>query len=196
MGTSNTNAIDSLWKGLYRVGGAAALLAGVVFRRNLGVEVSLFGPQAPASVAGWFALLQENRLLGLTLLSIFDVVDYALVGLMLVALCVALWRTGRSASAIATACGLVGIAVSFASNAAFAMLSLSDQYAAAASEAERSMLLAAGQALLAAGEGGGFYLSILLLAVAGLIFSALMLRSGAFGRAAAWVGLQIGRAHV
>ena len=98
MGTSNTNAIDSPWKGLYRVGGAAALLAGVVFRRNLGVEVSLFGPQAPASVAGWFALLQENRLLGLTLLSIFDVVDYALVGLMLIALAFALRRRFRSQS--------------------------------------------------------------------------------------------------
>ena len=34
-------ATDSAWKGLYKVGGAAALIAAVLFRRNLGAEFSL-----------------------------------------------------------------------------------------------------------------------------------------------------------
>lgn len=189
MYTANTDAIDTTWRALYRVGGAAALLAGVVFRRNLSAEASLLGVRAPTSVADWFALLQSNRLLGLTLLSFFDVVGYALVGLMLLALGVALRRTHRGALAIALASGLAGVTVYSASNTALTMLSLSNQYAAATSDAQRSLLLAAGQASLATNQGSGFQVSLFLLAAAGLLFSAVMLRSTAFGRIAGYIGI-------
>jgi hypothetical protein len=77
------------------------------------------------------------------------------------------------------------------------MLSLSDQYAAATTEAQRTMLLAAGQAMLAinrfsspgAHPGAGGYMSLLLIAVAGLITSSVMLRSDVFNRATAYVGI-------
>ncbi|NMC80388.1 MAG: hypothetical protein GYA59_13595 [Chloroflexi bacterium] len=187
---------SSTWKPLYRVGGAAALLAALVFRRNIGAEVSLFsGPMPLASAADWFALLQNRPLIGAAFLAVFDLVDYALVGLMLLAVCAAFWQSHKSAAAIALASGLVGIATSFASNITLPMFSLSQQYAAATSEAQRAMLLAAGQALLALNNptglypGTGAYLSLLLLAIAGLIVSVLMLRSRLFSRATAYVGL-------
>jgi hypothetical protein len=195
---TNAETSGSAWKGLYKVGGAAALIAGVIFRRNLGVEISLFSQHTPpVTVSDWFTLLQGNRLLGLSYLNIFDIVDYALVGLMFLALYVALRRANESTMAIATTLGLVGIAVYFASNTAFSMLSLSDQYAAATTEAQRTMLLAAGQALLAinrfsspgAHPGAGGYVSLLLVAVAGMITSVVMLRSTVFGRATAYVGI-------
>jgi uncharacterized membrane protein len=90
---------------------------------------------------------------------------------------------------------LVGIAAYFASTTAFEMLSLSDQYAAATTEAQRSMFLAAGQAVLAINnpgaiyQGTGIYMSFLLLAVAGLIISAVMLRSNIFSRVTAYIGI-------
>jgi hypothetical protein len=192
MDTASAETVDSTCNGLYRIGGAAALVAAIVFRRNLAAEIGLFGTQAPGSVVGWFALLQSNRLIGLAFLNVFDLADYALVGLMFLALYAALHRAGKCASAIATVCGFVGIAAYFASNTALTMLSLSDQYAAATSEAERSMLLAAGRAALALNQGTGYYVSLFLLAVAGLVFSVLMLRSAVFGRATAWVGLLAG----
>ena len=143
----DTGASNDSWKGLFIVGGVAALVAGVVFRRNLGPEVYLITGQAPpVSAIDWFTLLQDNRLPGLTLLNLFDVVDYALAGLMFLALCVALWRYNKSYSLIATVLGFVGIAVFFASNTALSMLTLSDQYAAATTDAQRSIFLAAGQA--------------------------------------------------
>jgi hypothetical protein len=189
MDTASTETVDLTWNGLYRAGGAAALVAGVIFRRNLSAELSLLGVRAPGSVGDWFGLLQSNRLLGLTLLNVFDVVDYALVGLMFLALWAALRRAGKSAPAVAAACGLAGVAVYFASNTAFSMLSLSGQYASATTDAQRSLLLAAGQAMLAINEGSGAYLSLLLLAIAGLLFSIVMLRSGLFGRGTAYVGI-------
>jgi hypothetical protein len=98
---------------------------------------------------------------------------------------------------VATALGMVGIAVYFASNTAFSMLGLSDRYAAAMTEAQQTSLLAAGEALLALGRftapgshpGTGGYVSLLLIAVAGMIVSAVMLRSHVFNRATAVVGL-------
>ena len=38
---SNVETGDFAWKSLHKVGGAAALIAGVIFRRNLGPEISL-----------------------------------------------------------------------------------------------------------------------------------------------------------
>lgn len=196
--TGAADPFDPGWKRLYTLGGAAALLAGIIFRRNLGVEISMFSAQQPPeAVADWFALLQSNRLLGLAYLAIFDVVNYALVAMMLLALVMLLWRTSKSLMAIAAALAALGIATYFASNTALSMLALSDQYALAASEAERSLLLGAGQAVLAlnrfglsgAHPGSGGYLSLLFVAAAGLITSLVMLRSGLFHKAAGWVGV-------
>lgn len=185
-------------KRLCRVGGGAALLAGVIFRRNLGAEISLFSAQKqPETIVDWFTLLQTNRLLGLAYLNVFDLVNYALVGLMFLALYAVLKSANRNHMTIATTVGLVGIAVYFASNTAFSMLSLSDQYAATTNEGQRTLLLAAGQTMLAinrfsspgAHPGSGGYLSLLLIAAAGMITSTVMLRSAVFSRTTAFVGI-------
>ena len=206
---------DSTWKaplrfplygeaGLYKVGGAAALIAALLFRRNLGAEFSLLrmigvigvGPEtAPSSAMDWFTLFQNNRLIGLTLFELFDVVNYALVGLITLALCTALWRADAGSMMIAMAFGFVGIAVYFASNQAFSMLALSDQYAAATADAQRSAFLAAGEAVLAIHNPGAIYqglgvtISLFLVTLAGLIISIVMLRSRVFSRATAIVGI-------
>ena len=97
--------------------------------------------------------------------------------------------------AIATVVGFVGIAVYFASNQAFSMLSLSDQYAAATTDAQRSLFLSAGEALLAINnpgaiyQGTGIYVSWFLIPLAGLIISIVMLRSSVFSKATAYVGI-------
>ncbi len=196
--THDTDAktADATWKSLYKVGGAAALIAGLIFRRNLGPEISLFSAQAqPITVVDWFTLLTRNKLLGIAYLNFFDIVDYALLGLMFLALYAALKQINKSAMTIATTLGMVGIAVYFASNTAFSMLSLSDQYARATTEAQRSMLLAAGQAVLAINDPGatyqgtGVYMSFLLVALAGLIISLVMLRSNTFSKVTAYVGI-------
>ena len=189
------------WKGLYRVGGVATLIAGVLFRRNIAAEIGLFtNYKPPVTVNDWFALLQSNRLLGLAFLNVFDIVNYALVSLMFLALFTVLKRVNKSYMAIATTFGLLGIAVYFSSNTALSMLSLSNQYATVTTDAQRTTLLAAGQALLAinrfsspgAYPGAGGYLSLLLIAIAGLLTSSVMLRSEVFNRATAYVGILAG----
>jgi hypothetical protein len=189
---------DADWQSLYKVSGVAALMAGVLFRRNIAAEISLFNAdKAPGTVSDWFALLQSNRLLGLAYLHIFDVVNYLLVSLMFLALYIVLRRVNKSYMTIATTLAFLGIVVYLATNTAFSMLSLSDQYAAATTDVQRSQLLAAGQALLAvnrfsssnAHPGAGGYISLLLIAGAGLITSIVMRRSDLFNRATAYVGI-------
>jgi hypothetical protein len=172
-------------KPLYTIGAVAALAAAILFRRNIGAEVSLFtGANAiPHSAADWFGLLQTRPFVGLAFLAVFDLVNYALVGLVFLALAAALWQERKSLVFVALTSGLVGIAVSFASNISFSMMSLSRQYAEAASEAQRTNLLAAGQALLSMSgamtnfPGTGTYISYLLIALAGVILASLLLHS-------------------
>ncbi len=189
---------DTNWKSLIRIGGVSALIAGILFRRNIAAEIVLFSKYpSPITVADWFALLQNNRLLGLSYLNIFDIVNYALVGLMFLALYAVLKRVNKSYMAIAITLGFLGIAAYFSSNTAFSMLSLSDQYAAATTETQKNLLLASGQAMLAINRfsdlgshpGTGGYLSLLFVAIAGLITSVVMLRSAVFNRATAYVGI-------
>jgi len=182
------------WKPLYRTGAMAALLAALLFRRNIGAEVSLFTgmDSIPQSAAEWFHLLQTNPFVGLSFLAVFDLVNYFLVGLVFLALAAQLWSVNKSLTALALASGLVGIAVSFASNISFSMMSLSQQYAAVSSEAQQTALLAAGQAILAMSgamanfPGTGTYISYLLIALAELAFAVMLLPTR---RATAIVGM-------
>jgi len=195
---------NAAWKVLYRLGAVAILVAVVFFRRFYGVELITFKgfgiwkgvpAEMPRSAVDWFALLQRYPFVGLNLLGLRDLVNYCLVGLLFLALGAALWRTHKSAMAVALASSLVGIAVYLSTNQAFAMLTLSRQYAAATSETQRSTLKAAGEALLAIHNPGvpfqglGFYASLLLVTISGLILSLVMLRSGVFGRVTAWTGI-------
>ena len=187
---------NSGWHWLYIIGGIAGLLAVVVFRRNLGAEISLLSGQSPPITANdWFTLLQNNSLLGLALLNLFDMVNYALVGLMILALYAVLERINKRWMLVGGCMGLTGTAVYFASNQAFAMLSLSHQYAAAATEAQRAVLVSAGEALLAVNnpgtvyQGAGIYMSLFLVTLAGLIISIVILQSDIFSRATAYMGI-------
>ena len=199
----NAETGNHVYATLYRTGALAALLAALIFRRNLDAEWLLLrgtgminvGPiETPSSISDWFTLIQNNKLLGLTLLNLFDLVNYALVGLIFLALIAALRRSSRSWTTLATALGFAGITVYFASNQAFSMLSLSNQYAEATTAAQRAMFLAAGQAALAIHQnasyaGRGIYLSFLLVSIAGLIISAVMLHSSDFGKRIAATGI-------
>ncbi len=174
------------WKPLYRIGGVAALIiAGLTVIQAI---IFIAWPP-PGTVIGYFTLLQNNRLLGLLSLDLLSIAIIALMGLIWLTLYVALRRTSQSFMAIALTLGIVSVALYFASNTAFNMLSLSDQFAAATTDAQRSMFLAAGQAMLAIYQGTAFDVYYVLGGVVGLIISAVMLRSTIFSKVTAYVGI-------
>jgi hypothetical protein len=194
---------ESTWKVLYIIGGVAALTAVLVFRRNLAVELMTFNgfglfsmPDAwPINAVDWFTLFQDDRFVGLVLFNLIDLVNYALVGLIFLALYGALRKTHKRAMVIATSFTFAGVAIFFASNQAFSMLSFSNRYAEATTDAQRAEFLDAGEALLAVDnpgavyQGTGYYLGLLLVILAGLIISIVMLRSNVFSKATAYTGI-------
>jgi len=186
---TDAETADSAWKSLYRVGGTASLIMAVFIPIQI---IILVAWPPPSTVIGWFTLFQNNRLLGLLDMDLLLIFDQVLLGLILLALYTALRRASQSFMAIALTAGLLGIAAYFASTAAFEILSLSDQYAAATTEAQRSTFLAAGQVMLAIYQGTAFDVSYVLEGVGLLIIAVVMLRSTVFGKKTAYVGILLG----
>jgi fumarate reductase subunit D len=191
MNKNDAETVDSTWSSLFRVGGAAALLCALMYVITLVVYVpaNLAAPP-PATVLEWFMVFEDSPVTGLFYLGLGDIVIMFLWGPMTLALYAVLKKSNRTWSLIATTFVFVGMAVFLATNTAFSVLSLSQEYAAAATEAEKSILLAAGQSMLAVTRGtGGLYTGMQLVWLCGLILSVVMLRSDAFSKATAWVGI-------
>ncbi len=181
--------IDSRWKGLCKAGGVAALTMLVLMIIQI-VIYTAWPP--PETVEGYFTLFDSNWLLGLLSLDLLYIVDSVLLIFIYLALYVVLRKAGESSMLIALVLGITGIAAYFASNPAFEMLSLSSQYAAATTEAQRAMFLTAGQAMLEMYTGTAFNIYYVLNTINLFIFSAIMLRSKLFSKATAYLGIAAG----
>lgn len=180
---------DSAYSGLYRLGGGAALLVAILTVAE--IITFMFFPQ-PDTVHGWFMLFQTRPIVGLLDFWGLEVPMYAMFVLVFLALFVMLRKSNQSWMTIAFCFALLGIGVFFATNNPFSMLSLSRRFAAATTEADRSVILAAGEALLANTNQravGGFNIALFQVNVAGLIVSAVMRKAPTFRRGTAHLGL-------
>ena len=116
---------------------------------------------------------------------------YATFTVVFLALYVVLREANEGRVAVALTFARLGIGTYFATNNPFSMLSLSNQYASATTEAQRSTLLAAGQAVLVNTNQravGGFNMGLFLVSVAGLLTSSVMFRSESFSKSTARPG--------
>jgi hypothetical protein len=175
---------DPRWHWVYKIGGIAALIMALIIPLQL--VVFIVAPP-PSTVLGWFTLFQKSKLLGLLSFEFMFVVYGVLSVPMALALYLALRRTNESFTAIYLALNLVGVVALFAARPAFDMLYLSNQYAAATTDAQRSMFLAAGEAMLAVFHGTAFLVSYVLGSLTGLIISLVMLQSSIFTKLTAYV---------
>lgn len=176
-------------KRLYRVGGWAALTAvALVF---INAPVLMLNP-IPTTVLGHFEQIHANTIVGLINLDLMMLLSEILLASVYVALFLALRRASRLAVTIATGIGLGSSLLYLAVNPTLSFLYLSDQYAAAATGAQRASLLAAGEALWANYQGTAFGVAYVLTGIATLIFASVMLRSRIFSRATAYAGLVLG----
>ena len=194
MENGNNLITDAKWKTLYRAGGLAPLIALVLYSSQF--IILIFGDPFPATVEGWFALVQHNRLLALWYLNALDILSFVLLGVMFLALYVALRRVCPSWMLIALYLALLGVVVFLVPRVlTLSLLPLSDLHAAATTEAQRTMILAAGETLSHVSTATPQTLGWLLKAVAGLIISVVVLRNrsfggvSVFGKATAYVGI-------
>ncbi len=186
---SKTNG--SRWQNIYSLGGAAALLVVITVLAEILITFLPGGYTTAETVTEWFALLQNNPFLGLRNLGLLNIVMNAFGIPLVFALYWVHRKTNPSLAALALILSLIGVAIFYATNRAFPMLNLSAQYAAASSAAERTMLEAAGQAMLAVGQSHtpGTFLAFFFSEIAGILMAVVVLRGKLFHQAAAFAGI-------
>ena len=179
------------WTGLHKLGAVTSLL--ILCTAVLEIVITFLpgGYASAETVVDWFNLIHDNWFLGLRNLGLLNIVMTTLGIPMLFALCMAHWKVNPEYSALALIISVIGDAVFYATNRAFAMLDLSNQYALASTNVQRTVLEAAGQAMLAVGQSHtlGTFIGFCLSEIAGILISVVMLRCGIFSKLNAYAGI-------
>lgn len=183
------STFDPRWKDLYKLAGMAAIVSELVIL--LGIVTYFIWPYAPGvkTVESIFITLQSDPFGGLVSLDLFLFIGNLFGLFLFLALFVSLKQVNESYALAALAVGLVGLILLIPSRPLLEMLALSGKYTAATTEAAKSQVLAAGEALLALFDGTGWFLNTLLGALSLLVSSLLMLRSQTYSKATAYAGI-------
>ena len=185
----NIESQKSSWKELYTIGAIAAILSEIVL--IIGIVAVFIYPYAPGkmSIESIFFLLQNDTLGGLISLD-FHLVLGNLFGILLfLALYVSLKQVNESFALIALVLGLVAVVLIIPARPISELFSLSGLYATATTEVAKNQYLAAGEALLSLFNGTSWFINTLLGGFSLLISSLLMLRSSAFSKSTAYLGI-------
>ena len=189
----NSDTIIPQGKWLYKMGGAAALLALCVNLSDVilgfgGTEVVTYGTK---SAADWFAIFQLSPFEGLYSLGIFNITYMVAMLPVYFALVWAHRRRQGVQAAMILVVFLLATAIYISTNAAIPLLVLSNKYALANTNVQKTIFIAAGEAILARGEDftPGSFIGFIFSGSATIAISFVMLRGGIFGKANAWVGI-------
>ena len=176
---------------LCKLGGVAAVLIVLIALAEMAITFLPGGYTTTETVVDWFTLLQNNWFLGLRNLGLLNIVMVALGIPMTYALYGIHRDKNQAFAALALMISLIGTAVFYATNRAFPMLDLSVRYAVAATEAQRTIIEAAGQAMLSVGQSHtpGTFLAFALSEIGGILMAVVALRGKVFGRAAGLAGI-------
>jgi membrane-bound ClpP family serine protease len=182
------------WLSLYRLGGMTALLAILVTLTDISLTFLPAGAEPPGTMTAidWFVLFQDNWFMGLRNLGLLpNILSLILVIPLFLALYEVHRLTDGAYAALALILALVGTAIYLSNNAAFPMWALSAKYSAATTEAQRTLIAAAGEAVLARGEDftPGALMGFLFAEAATVSISCVMLRGGIFSKGTAYAGI-------
>lgn len=188
---TDSDTQESNRKSFYRIGGIAALSTVLVGLVEIGLTFLPGGNTPYETVFDWFTLFQNNSFMGLRNLGLLNILFNALAIPIFLALYGVHRRTSQNIAALAMIVSFIGVAVFYATNRAFAMLDISNQYALATTETQKAMLAAAGQAMLSVGQSHtpGTFMAFFLSESAGILMSVAMLRERIFSQINAYAGI-------
>ena len=184
------------WNNIYMLGFITTLIvifltvADIIVGTMLGGDLSLI----PKTAVERFAQFQSNWLLGLYNLDMLNLVAAIIMIPTYFALYTAHRRVTNGCIKLSLVIFAVGTAVFISNNAALPMLELSRNYASAATEGQRYLLAAAGEAMLARGTHGspGAFLGFVLSTIASIVLSIGMLKGKIFSKTTAYLGISGG----
>jgi hypothetical protein len=172
------------WRSLYRIGAVAATISiGVI---PLSIIAFFAWPLWPDNI---LAVIQEDWLTGLMGLDFMYLFSNVFAIPFFLVLYVTLKEVDKGWALIALTLGLLGWICLVPARPIPEMFALSDQYAAAATDAQRAFYLAAGESMLTHFHGVAYHVHYILGSASLLVSSFLMLRSHIFSKATAYVGI-------
>lgn len=197
MSQSNQNQIkndysqNACWKYLYITGGIAALLSVLVGQIEIIVNFFPEGSYFSKTIEGWFDFLQNSSFFALRNLGLLNLIFIPMGIPIFLALFAVHRRVNPGFSILAMAVSYIGITIFLSTNRALPMFELSNQYAEAVTDAQKTALIAAGQAMLSVGRGHspGSFVGFLFGNISGIIISLVMLKAGIFKKITAWFGI-------
>ena len=177
---------DPSWKGVYRLGGICALITGPLWV-CAGVLSILIGP-APSASEAYLQAVAGHRIASEINFGIFILTDLLLLPVAL-ALYLSLKHIAKNAMLIAAVLLVMYLFIDLAVTEmnSMVLVTLTQQYAAPTSEAQRSALVAAADYALATLPLATFF-SFVISSIGWLISSIVMLK-GVFSKPTAWVGI-------
>ena len=178
-------------KNVYKTGAIAVLFQLATILLLLITSFTLGLEPRPTTVQGFYSMYGESKMIGMLRDDFSSLILIAMYLGSAPALFFALRKQNFTVALISTIMLLTGTIGAFAVHAGFSMMRLSDLYAAAASEAQRAQLLAAGEAILASDmwNSTAGYMGGILLQGPGVVLSLLMLRNKDFSKVTAISGL-------
>ena len=184
---------ETQWNSIYILGGIAAIIAlvGIVLDVFFGSVTGGNLSALPQTAVDRFAQFQINPLLGLYNLDLLNIINQMIFIPAYFALFAAHRKTNIAYALLALIIFLVGTTIFVTTNTALPMLELSHKYAAATTESQKTLLAAAGEAMLARGTHGslGVFIGFLLPNIAGLIMSLAMLTGKVFSKVTSYLGI-------
>ena len=185
---------EARWKPIYRIGAWAAILTIFLGLAEIGITFLPGGGRETTearTVIDWFTQYRSSPIMAMRNLGLVNIFLVAMSIPVSYALYAAHRRVERPLAGLALIVALLATAVFYSTNRAFAMLALSNQHAAAASDTQRALLMAAGQSMLAVGESHtpGTFLAFFFSELAGILISVVMLRGKIFSRLSAIAGI-------
>jgi hypothetical protein len=185
------NSIDPSEKWLVRVGGLSAIVFGIAYIAIIALYVPLGAP--PSGAEAWLAYITGNPRAWWAILGLSVLTDFLLVPVAL-ALYRALKGTNKYAMQAATAfVGLfvvLDLALTWTNYAA--LIALSGNYAAAANEAQRAVLVAAAQYPSTVVDSNLIFVYNSFTLSMGILLASLVMLKGIFSKSTAYLGLVTG----
>jgi hypothetical protein len=180
---------NSNWKNLYLIAGVVAIILLVYSLATMVILLGLGGP--PATAQEILEMLRQNRLAGLLRLDALTTLITPLYYLLLLGLYIALRKTHELEAKLTLLLGCAGLTLFLAAPSFVSWMTLSDKFGVATDEAQKTLLLAAGETILVTDlwHSSSGFVGGLLLQSSTLLISLVMLRGNTFSKSTAWVGV-------
>ena len=184
---------DTRWKSIYSMGAIAAIIVLIGTFSDIIIGSILGGnlTALPQNAIERFIQFNRNPLLGLYNLDMLNVCTNIIMIPVFFAIFAAHRRVNILWAGFAMIVYIIGNTIFITNNAALPMYDLALKYSAAPDEVQRTLLAAAGEALLAKGAHGSFgvFWGFLFPVIANIIISVVMLTGKVFSKVNSYIGI-------